>query len=138
MVDYLYGSQFQINTKEIKKEIYAIGNINKKDLSKIFREFEKLPYKSYERGGPKNEPTDYYFYLSRHIVKFMMRADALNLNAYPVRTEMTGTKHILILRVFYMDKSKSEELLVGKTLSQVCSTNKYKSKIIIVDENSTE
>ena len=53
MVDYLYGSQFQINTKEIKKEIYAIGNINKKDLSKIFREFEKLPYKSYERGGPK-------------------------------------------------------------------------------------
>ena len=91
------------------------------------------------RGGvPKNEPTDYYFYLSRHIVKFMMRADALNLNAYPVRTEMTGTKHILILRVFYMDKSKSEELLVGKTLSQVCSTNKYKSKIIIVDENSTE
>ena len=76
-----------------------------KDLSKIIREFEKLPYKSYERRRPKHEPTHSYFYLSRHLVKCMMIADALNSHVYPVRTEMTGLKHIPISHVCYMGKS---------------------------------
>ena len=67
-----------------------------------------------------------------------MRADALNLHVYPVRTEMTGTKHIPVLHVCSMDESESEEFLVAENLSQVCSTDKEKSKSIIVDEISTE
>ena len=56
-----------------------------KYLSKIIREFEKLPYKSYERRRTKHDPTDSYFYPARQIVKCMMRADALNLYVYLVR-----------------------------------------------------
>ena len=49
-----------------------------KELSKIIREFEKFPYKSYKRKSPKHDPTDSYFYLSRHLAKCMTRVDALN------------------------------------------------------------
>ena len=63
-----------------------------KDSSKIIREFEKLPYKSYEKSRPKHDPNYSYVYLVRHIAEFMMRYDALNLHVYPVRTELTSTK----------------------------------------------
>ena len=66
--------------------MYAIRNVSKKDFSKNIREFDKLPYKSYERRRHKNEPTDSYFYLARHLAKFMIRADAFNSHIYPVRT----------------------------------------------------
>ena len=79
-----------------------------KDLSKIIREFEKLPYKSYEGSSPKHDPTDSYFYLSRQLAKCMMRYDALNSHVYPIRTEMIGTQQILISHVCSTDKSKSE------------------------------
>ena len=59
-----------------------------KELSKIIREFEKLSYKSYDRKGTKHEPTDSYFYLSGQLAKCMMRDDALNLDNYPLGTEM--------------------------------------------------
>ena len=75
-----------------------------KDLSKVIREFEKFPYKSYERRRPKHNPTEGYLYLSRQLAKFMMRADALNLDNYPVRTEMTCMTHIPILNVCSMEK----------------------------------
>ena len=51
-------------TKKYKKARYAIGNPSLKYPSKIIREFEKLPYKSYERMRPKNEPTYHYLYLA--------------------------------------------------------------------------
>ena len=108
-----------------------------KNFSKIIREFDRLPYKIYERRRPKHEPTDSYFYLARQLEKFMMRADALNLESYPVIVEMTGVKHIPILHVCYMDSSESKEFLVDKTLSQVCSRDEDK-KNIVVDESSTE
>ena len=41
-----------------KEARYSIKNVSMKELSKIIREFEKLPYKSYERRRPKHEPTD--------------------------------------------------------------------------------
>ena len=63
-----------------------------KDLSRIIREFDKLPYKSYEMRRPKHDPTESYFYLARKLVKCMIRADALNLHVDPVRTEMTVTQ----------------------------------------------
>ena len=97
----------------------------------------KLPYKNYERGRPKHEPTDSYFYLEIQISKYMMITDALNSHVYPVRTEITGNRHILILLVCSTDDIESEDFLVDKILLQVCSTDKGESKIIIVDESST-
>ena len=35
-----------------------MGNVSKKDLSNVIRDFEKLPYESYERKWPKHEFTD--------------------------------------------------------------------------------
>ena len=68
----------------------------------------------------------------------MMRADALNSHIYPIRTEMTATKQIPILHVCYTDESEIEEFLVDKTISQICSTYKDKSKGIVVGEHSKE
>ena len=64
----------------------------------------------------------------------MMRADALNLHVYPVRTEITDTKHILISHVCSMDESESKEFLVDENLPQICSTDEDESKGIIVEE----
>ena len=66
-------------------------------LSKIIKEFEKLPYKGYVRKSPNHEPTYSYFYLARQIAKCMIRSDAFNLHVYPVRTEITGMQQIPIL-----------------------------------------
>ena len=68
----------------------------------------------------------------------MMRSDALKFHVYPVWTEIKGTEQILILHVCCRDNIKSEDFLVGETLSQVCSMDEDKSKSIIVDEISTE
>ena len=67
-----------------------------KDLSRIIKEFEKLPYKGYVRKNPKNEPTDNSFCLSRQLAKCIMRADALNLHIDLGRIEMTGMQQIPI------------------------------------------
>ena len=72
----------QINTK--RKGILS-------ELS-LWRTFQilsgilKKSYKSYERSSPKHYTTGSYFYLAIQILKCMMRADALNLENYPVRT----------------------------------------------------
>ena len=47
----------------------------------------------------------------------MAIGDALNWHVYPFRTEMIRTKQIPVLHVCSTEESKSEELLVGKTLS---------------------
>ena len=90
------------------------------------------------RKRPKYEPTDSYFYLARQLAKCTMIADALNLDIDPVRTEMTGTAHILVSHVFSTDARKIKEFLVTKTLLQICSTDENESKGIVVDEYSTE
>ena len=97
-----------------------------------------MPYKSYEKKRPKHEPNDRYFYLARQLAKYMMRSDSLNLDDYPLQTEMTGTKQILTSHFCSTDNSELKELLVKETLSQICSTDKDKSKGIIVDECSTK
>ena len=68
----------------------------------------------------------------------MMRADALNLHVYYIRTEMTATKQITILHVCSTEESELKEFLVNETLSQICSTDEDESKGIIVEECSTE
>ena len=117
-----------LQPNKYEKERYAIRNASMKDLSKIIRDFEKFPYKVYERRSPKYDPTDSYFYLARQLAKCLMRADALNSENYPVITEMTGSKNITILHVCSTDDSKSKEFLVDENLLQVCYTDDDKSK----------
>ena len=69
--------------------MYAIGNVSKKDLSIIIREFETFEKLPNEKKRPKHEPTDSYFYLARHLAKCMMRADTINWHNYGGYTEMT-------------------------------------------------
>ena len=83
------GFNTKVRPHKYKKARYAIGNVSNNDLSKFIREFEKLPYESYERKRSKHDPTDSYFYLARQIAKCMMRDDALKPHGCPVRTEMT-------------------------------------------------
>ena len=118
----------------MQKTRYAIGNVSKKDLSKIIREFEKLPYESYERKRPKHEPTDSYFYPSRQLVKCMIRDYAFNLHVYPVRTKINAPYS----HVFPLDESELKQFLVNEPLSQSCFTDEDESKGIISDECSTE
>ena len=68
----------------------------------------------------------------------MIRSDALNLHVYLVRTEMTVTKQILISHVCSADDIILKEFLVGKTLSQICFTDKDESKVFISDKSSRE
>ena len=83
-----------LRSNKNKKTRYAINNVSMKYISKINKEFEKFLYKGYVQKRTKHEPTDSYFYLSRHIDKCMMRADVLNSENDPVGTDMTGTKQI--------------------------------------------
>ena len=52
------GFKAKERTKRNKMEMHAIRTVSKKELSKIIRDFEKLPYERYERKRPKYEPTD--------------------------------------------------------------------------------
>ena len=51
---------------------------------------------------------------------------------------MTGKKQIPTLHVCSTKESELKEFLVNEILSQICYTNKDKSKGIIVDELYTE
>ena len=117
------GLKAKSRPHKYKNARYAIGNFSKKDLSKIIREFEKLSYESYEKKRPKHDPNVSYFYLSRQLVKCMMRDDPLNSHIYPVRTEMTATKQIPTSEVCSTDESKLKEFPVDENLSQICSTD---------------
>ena len=57
------GINTNVSPKKYKKARYAITNVSMKDISKIIKEFEKLPYKGYVHNRPKHEPTTSYFYL---------------------------------------------------------------------------
>ena len=52
------GYKAKLRPHKYKKERYAIVNVSKKDLLEIIKNFEKLPYESYEKKRPKYEPTD--------------------------------------------------------------------------------
>ena len=109
-----------------------------KDLSKIIKDFEKLPYKGYVHNRPKHEPTDSYFYLSSQLDKCMMRADAFNFHVEPVRTKITGTQQIPSSQIFDSDNRESKEILAHENLLQVFCTNESESEIVISDGRSTD
>ena len=71
----------------------------------------------------KHEPTANYFDLARQRVKCMMGDDSSNSYFEPVRTEMTGTKQIPISRDFDSEDTKSKEILLDETISEMCSTD---------------
>ena len=52
------GLKAKARSKKYKKASYAIRNVSMKDISKIIRDFDKLPYKSYEMRRPKHEPIE--------------------------------------------------------------------------------
>ena len=70
--------------------------------------------------------------------KCMMKVYAFNSHFDPVRTEMTGTQHILILHVCDSDKSESKGIVTDVNSSQVCSMGKSESVSVIVHESSTD
>ena len=100
------GLKTNVGSKKYKKARYAITNVSMKDLSKIIKEFEKLPYKGYVLKRSKMEPIDSYFYLERQLAKCMMRTDALNLHIKLLRTEMTGMQYIPVLHICDSDEIK--------------------------------
>ena len=84
------GFKTEARSHKYKKERYAIGNVIKKDLSKIIREFEKFEKLPSEKKRPKHEPTDSYFYLKRQLAKCMMISGTLNWHDHGGYTEMTA------------------------------------------------
>ena len=104
----------KVRQHKYKKAKYDIGNVSKKYLSKIIREFDKF----------KHDPTESYFYLARHLVKCIMRDNDLNWHGYGSYTEITAP----YLNVYSTDKNKSKRINVHETLSQSCSANKDESK----------
>ena len=52
------GIKTDVRSKKKKKARYANTNVSMNDISKIIKEFEKLPYESYVRKRPKHETPD--------------------------------------------------------------------------------
>ena len=120
-----------IRPQKYKKARYAIRNISKKDLSNIIKDFEifyKLPY---EKKSPKHEPTESYFFLSKHLAKCLMISKNLNWHDHGGYTEMTA----MSLNVNATDEDESKRIIVHEVLSENCSTNVSESKKNIVNKN---
>ena len=64
----------------------------------------------------------------------MMRANSLNLQVYPVRTEMTAPS----LDVCSIDEDEPKDIIVHKTLSQIFSTDEDKPKRITVNKTLSQ
>ena len=52
------GFKPKVKLQKYEKEKYAIRNVSKKDLLKIFREFEKFDKLPYVKKRPKHESTE--------------------------------------------------------------------------------
>ena len=120
----------KVRFAKVQNARYAIGNISKKEISKIIREFEEFEKLSYEKKRTKHEPTDSYFYLARQLVMCVMRSDNLNWYNHGGYMKMTA----LYLNVNVMNESESKCSILSEKLLHICSTNKNKSKNSIVNE----
>ena len=69
----------KVRSQKYKKASYAIGNVSKKDFSKIIKEFEKIGNVPYVKMIPKHEPTSSYIHLVRCIAECMMKSDYPNM-----------------------------------------------------------
>ena len=57
-VDYLSRFQGQRKATKTQKARYAIGNVSKKEISKIIKEVEKIEKLTYKKKRPKQYPND--------------------------------------------------------------------------------
>ena len=80
----------KVRSPKYKKARYAIGNVSKKDLLKIIKEFEKTGKLPYEKSIPKHEPTPSYFHLVRQLARCMMRFHEPNRHVYGSYVENTS------------------------------------------------
>ena len=124
------GFKTKAGSQRYKKSRYAIGNVSKKELSKIIKEFEKIDKIPYEKKGPKHEPTDSYYHLARQLAKCMMRSDNLNWYDHGGYTEMTAP----YLNVNVTDEDESKRIIVHKSLLKNSSTDVGKSERNIVNK----
>ena len=121
----------KVRPQKYKKSRYAIGNVSKKYLSKIIREFEKFEKLTYEKKRPKHEPTNSCFYLARQLAKCMMRADTLNWHDYGGYTEITVTSS----NFYFTGEDKSKRSIVNKNSSQNCSAKENELCLTTEDES---
>ena len=132
------GIETNIRSKKYKKARYAITNVSMKDISKIIKDFEKLPFKGYVRKRLKHKPTDGFFYLKIQLTECMTREDALNLHVDPVKQKLMASNIFRPCTFMIWTRADQKRSLKGKTLLKVCSTDKSKSQTVIGDESSTE
>ena len=120
----------KVRSQKYKKARYAIGNVSKKDLSKIIKEFEKIGKLPYEKNRPKHETTHRYFHLVRQLAKCMMISDKLNRHDHGSYTENTAPSS----KVNVTDKDESKEIIVHKTFYENNSKDVSGSERNIVNE----
>ena len=72
------GFKTKASFAKIKKARYAIGNVRKKYLSKIIKDFEKIGKVPYVKRILKHEPTSSYYHLVECIADCMLIFDEYN------------------------------------------------------------
>ena len=80
----------KLRSQKYKKARYAIGNVSKKDLLKIIKEFEKIVKVPDVKRIPKHEPTSNCFHLVRCISECMMISDEHNWHVHGSYAEETA------------------------------------------------
>ena len=113
----LWVSRPKQGRKKYKKSKYAIGNVSKKDISKIIKRFEKIEKLPYEKKRPNHEPTERYLHLSQQLTKCMMRSNNLIWYNHGGYTEITAP----YLNINVINKSESKRSIVNENLLQNCS-----------------
>ena len=69
MTTYLSLSTKMSNNKQ--KSIFVITDINNEYFRKLLKIYNNLPYLDCKSKQVHNEPTEYYFFLIKHITKLM-------------------------------------------------------------------
>ena len=80
----------KVRSQKYKKARYAIGNVSKKDLLKIIKEFKKVVKLPYVKRIPKHEQTSSYYHLVRGIAECMMISDEHNRYVHSSYAEETA------------------------------------------------
>ena len=111
--------KIKVRSQKYKKARYAIGNVSKKDLSNIIKEFEKIDKVPYVKRIPKHEPTSSYYHLVRCIAECTMRSDEHNRHVHGSYVEETDPS----LNVNVTNEDESKSIIVHKTLSDNLSND---------------
>ena len=80
----------KVRSQKCKKAKYVIGNVSKKDLLKVIKDFEKIGKVPYVKRILKHEPTSSYFHLVMQLAKCMTRSDEHNRHVHGSYAEETA------------------------------------------------